>query len=43
MDAEIPELVERAILVGCTWAEIAKALGMSKQNAWQRYHEGVRP
>ena len=33
----IPDLVAQAVQVGCTWAEIARALGTSKQNAWNRY------
>lgn len=38
MAASIPELVERAVGLGCTWAEIAEALGVTRQYAWERYH-----
>ena len=42
-EATFPELVNRAIEVGCTWSQIARALGVTKSSAWERYHAGARP
>ena len=33
----IRQTVQDARGQGCTWAEIGRALGMSKQSAWERF------
>ena len=37
VDKLIRQTVEDARGAGCTWAEIGRALGMSKQSAWERF------
>ncbi|AXH47577.1 helix-turn-helix DNA-binding domain protein [Mycobacterium phage IHOP] len=35
MDAELPRLVWEAMQAGCTWQQVAEALGVSKQRVYQ--------
>ena len=37
VDKLIRQTVRDAREQGCTWAEIGRALGMSKQSAWERF------
>ena len=37
VDKLIRQTVKDARGQGCTWAEIGRALGMSKQSAWERF------
>ena len=37
VDKLIRQTVEDARRQGCTWAEIGKALGISRQSAWERF------
>ncbi|ACF34198.1 hypothetical protein SEA_MINDY_30 [Mycobacterium phage Mindy] len=35
LDAELPRLVWEAMQAGCTWQQVAEALGVSKQRVYQ--------
>jgi hypothetical protein len=40
-EADLTSAVIRSRQVGAAWSEIASALGVAKQSAWQRYHAGM--
>lgn len=37
LDSTLTEAVQQARRQGVTWAEIGKALGVSRQSAWERF------
>lgn len=41
IDAYITEVVTLARAKGYSWERIAQALGVARQNAWERYHQQV--